>query len=439
MRTGSIVVTVPPSPWWFREVANQVITIPPMGLLCLAAYLRPHWDVHTYDFSTRQVSEACFREMLEKRRPAVFGVTLFPDSWHYAREMVRTAKELLGDVVTVAGGAFGTFLSEELLQEEPNLDYIVRHEGEETCRELLEVLERGDDPVRAGVRGISGRERGGREIVQTPSRPPIRDLDSLPFCDRSQLDLSQYTVPFSIITSRGCPGNCIFCSARTMHQGYRTRSVGNILEEIGVLIDEHGMDEFLIADDTFTAKPERVIEFCKLLLASGRQRRWLCESRADVVTPELAAHMKSAGCFKVQVGLESAVDEILRRIRKGVTVADVENAIRCFYDVGIQSIVSFMFGHCWDTMASMRRLIDYAGQLIERYNVVAVFAMNTPFPGTYQYEHRRELGLEVHATRWQDYCLVEPCVSTGNFSLDDLRTIYFEAVDRLQICPSLNY
>jgi len=179
-----------------------------------------------------------------------------------------------------------TFAYEQLLQEEANLDYVVRHEGEETCRDLLAVLERGEDPLKVGVHGICGRESASGKIVRTPLRPPIQDLDSLPICDRSLLNLSQYSVPFTILTARGCPGRCIFCSAAAMNQGYRTRSISNILTEVDYLISEYGMKFFAILDDTFTAKPDRVIEFCKAMVAGGTQRKchWLCESRADIVT-----------------------------------------------------------------------------------------------------------------------------------------------------------
>ncbi len=105
--------------------------------------------------------------------------------------------------------------------------------------------------------------------------------------------------------------------------------------------------------------------------------------------------------------------------------------MKCLSDVGILPMVSFMFGHAWDTKETMYQLIDYVKYLMENYNIQPACSCNTPFPGSYQYENRDKIGLRIHATRWEEYSLTEPIVSTDAFTVDDVREMYYVACNQL--------
>jgi radical SAM superfamily enzyme YgiQ (UPF0313 family) len=278
--------------------------------------------------------------------------------------------------------------------------------------------------------------RNGTGVRVNLPRPFIRSLDVLPFPSRDLIDLMEYKLPGAIITSRGCPHKCIFCAAGALAGGaYRVRSSESVISEVLHLYNEYGIRELYIVDDTFTARPftGRVLKFCRYLKALKLGIKWFCESRADVASKDLLSTMADAGCTDIQFGCESGDDEVLRLIRKGVTVSQIENAVRTARDVGIIPTCSFMLGHAFDTIESMHRTVDFAKHLQEEYHAWIAIAVNTPYPGTFQYENADKIGLTITTRHWADHLLSDPIIRTKNFDQDGIKQVQFDALQKLGI------
>ncbi|MCK4887643.1 MAG: B12-binding domain-containing radical SAM protein [Planctomycetes bacterium] len=429
----NIVLIVAPLSQTRRNKTNNNIKIPPIGILHLANYLREKsYDVFVHDLMSIQTTKDKFFKTIIKQRPDVVGFTTYPDNWKSTRYLINELKKIWPGIITVAGGPLVTFSYNEFMEKVEQLDFAVLHEGEISFEHLLSTLSKNNRPELAKVEGICYRDSQSKRIIKNSARKPIKNLDDLPICDVDFIDIDNYAMPFSISTARGCPGKCVFCSANTMHSSYRSRSIESVMKQIKYFIDRYDIKNFYITDDTFTAIRSRVFSFCQELNKLDRKLGWMCETRADAVNPEIAEAMAGAGCHRVQIGLESSNNEILKKIRKNVTIEQIEYAIKCFYQADIRTYISFIFGHAWDTIEIMRKLIDYVEQLKKKYNVAPFFGVNTPYPGTYQYEHSQEIGLNIHSHRWEDLNMAEPIISTENFTTEQLRSIYFEAVERLQ-------
>jgi radical SAM superfamily enzyme YgiQ (UPF0313 family) len=156
---------------------------------------------------------------------------------------------------------------------------------------------------------------------------------------------------------------------------------------------------------------------------------WSCLSRADVVTEDLLERMFRAGCREMQMGIESASPEILGKLGKGVSREQIENALRLAQEFGFVTNGSIILGHPWDTLDTMKLTVEFALDLRDKYGVSVYAGVNTPFPGTYQYEHAAELGIRIHTSRWNDFRPNNPIISTPHFSLDELRELYFHTME----------
>jgi radical SAM superfamily enzyme YgiQ (UPF0313 family) len=296
----------------------------------------------------------------------------------------------------------------------------------------LAHLHTGRRPVLGDIPGLAFRDNG--TVRLTPPRPVLTDLNTLPFPDRGKVPLPRYKEPYTLSTSRGCPGDCIFCSSRSYWgKEVRHRSITNILDEIEMLRHTFpDMKKFIIADDTFTSEPERVVEFCRRLRQRDLGVTWGCFSRVDVFDDGLAQCMYDAGCFQVKFGVESGSDEILGTLGKRTTTSMVENAVAAAFRAGISHIqASLILGLPDDTPETMGATIAFAVHLAETYGVRGQVGLNTPFPGTPQCERAARFGLKIHTEDWDLYDSRHPIVSTENFTRTELSALYYQAVEAL--------
>ena len=141
--------------------------------------------------------------------------------------------------------------------------------------------------------------------------------------------------------------------------------------------------------------------------------------------------MYGAGCREIQFGIESSSPDILKCLGKGITVEQVQNAFSLAHDIGFYTIGSFILGHPWDTVETMRRTLDFIFDIRSRYKTFLFGSVNTPFPGCYQYEHAEELGIKIHAKEWDDFRLNNPMISAPGFTLDELREVFFFSQESL--------
>ena len=370
----------------FEPDEPNVNSSPPLGAMCVGAYLRrSSVEVRLFDWSGYALEEARRKE-LEEYDPDIVGFTvLLSSSILRAMEVSRWSKELGATVVW--GGPAPTCLPEMTLRD-AQVDYVVVGEGEETMLELCRSIGSGHSP--SEVMGIAFQKDG--EFVATPPRPRIRDLDSLPMPLWDSLgDLGRYLVPFygrmamPMNTSRGCPALCSFCYTKKMW-GYRWSSISaqRIVEEIRIIQSiEPRMNGVIFDDDLFAGSIDRVREFCEIVTRDGPDLLWNCELRADQISEGLLKLMKEAGCRQVLVGVESGSQRLLDLTLKKTKVEDLKRAFEIIRRAGIDGDALIMVGLPGESEDDFRRtekLLD--GLKAYHYE----FKVYMPYPGTELFE-----------------------------------------------------
>lgn len=353
----------------------------PLGLGFLGAVLRREGFeariLNASGWSWRRTAR-----FLETERPDLLGVSVFTFNRHEAMRLAALARAANPGCLVVAGGPHATHMAHHLLEHYPQIDLVVRGEGEETLLELARALAAGRlDETLPAIRGISGRAAGlkgrsaggaaadappqsGARFYDAPERPVLTDLDRLPHpcADPAMIGVDPVTQFEFIITSRGCPAACTFCSSpHFWGRALRFRSAAHMIEEIRLLRERHGVVYVSVRDDTFTVSKKRVIEFCRGLIEARIDLLWDCQSRVNIVDEERLAWMRRAGCTHIQYGVESGSPRMLLRLNKGITPAEVREAARVTRRVGLGLSIYLITGIDSETdedLASTVRLID---------------------------------------------------------------------------------
>jgi anaerobic magnesium-protoporphyrin IX monomethyl ester cyclase len=217
-------------------------------------------------------------------------------------------------------------------------------------------------------------------------------MDSLPYPAFHLLPWRKYkphpphgmSLPFgAMLTSRGCPYRCAYCSKPVFGSRYRAQNPERVVEELAYLQKRFGVREIAFYDDTFTIDKKRVHAIADKIIAKKLKIAWTCETRVNLVDKELLTHMKQAGCYTVAYGIESASPEIIETIQKDTTISQVEKAVRTHKEIGLQVVGYFMIGSPGETPQTIQQTIDFAKKLKVDF---AQFSITTPFPGTELYE-----------------------------------------------------
>jgi anaerobic magnesium-protoporphyrin IX monomethyl ester cyclase len=317
----------------------------PIGLGYINALLRANGirsrlaNLSSYSW---QETAALFRAEL----PDIVGISQFTHNRHDSLQLAAAAKKAYPDCFVVLGGPHATHRPQEILAGNAQVDAVVLGEGEATFLDLINCLASKGRVGLEQVRGIALRGRAA--VVTTAVRPPIPDLDSLPFPALFYQDALGVDLPRQlefIITSRGCPATCRFCSSpQFWGKTLRFRSPRSMVDEIRYIRDRHGLLYFSIRDDTFTADRARIMAFCRLLLDEKVYILWNCQSRVTAVDEEMLAWMKRAGCECVQFGVESGSPGVLRRLGKRITPEQIRKASRAVREAGIHLSVYLISG-----------------------------------------------------------------------------------------------
>jgi anaerobic magnesium-protoporphyrin IX monomethyl ester cyclase len=360
---------------------------PPMGLAQIAAVLEAAgYPVRVIDANAQRLKSEDISSHLEDAD--IIGLTAMTPTISAALEIVGAIKKSRPELPVILGGAHATLLPEETLSASPDIDIVVRGEGEETILELLNALDE-DRPLN-GIQGVSYRK--DREIISNPARSGEVDLDSLPFLAYHLLPRKRYkphpphgrALPFAvIITSRGCPYQCAYCSKPVFGKKFRAQSPERVVRELAYYQEKLGIKEFAFYDDVFTLNRDRAFDISDLILKAGLKLHWTCETRVNLVDKELLLRMKRSGCYAIAYGIESASEEILETIRKDITLEQVEEAVKMTREAGIQTVGYFMLGSPGETPETIRQTINFAKKLKLDF---AQFSITTPFPGTQLYE-----------------------------------------------------
>lgn len=313
---------------------------PPLGILYLSAWLKSRgFGVEIYD-STFGSREELYG-VLGGGTPGLLGVYANLLTRASAVDLIERAKALGWTVV--AGGPEPANYAEEYLAA--GADYVVPGEGELVLEQLLR-----ENPA---PNGVAYRDASGA-VVRTPPMPQIRDLDSLPWPDRESIDIGRYlrawrerhgTGSVSLITARGCPYRCRWCSHSTYGMTHRRRSVAAVADEVEWILNRYAPDMLWYADDVFTIHHGWTLEFAAELRRRGVRTPFECITRADRLNPRLAEALAEMGCFRVWIGSESGSQKVLDAMERGVRVEQVREAVRLVRAEGIQAGMFLMWGY----------------------------------------------------------------------------------------------
>ncbi len=406
---------------------SSAIGLPPLGAAYLASVLRREGlTVRIADLNVPGWTRDRLKRCLELERPRIVGLSCMTESYRNAVRLGSWIRKTSPDTWVVAGGPHVSFLDEESLHTGA-FQIVVRGEGEETVSELLPLLARGGVPNQ-GIRGISYMD-GGR-VVKAPSRGLIADLDTIPWPARDLLPLDRYGTPGALLTGRGCPGRCLFCSASAMAGGrYRPRHEDAVMDEIRYL-SELGMEEIAFLDDTLTGDRERLERLLDRLDRSGLRFGWTCESRIEAVEPALLERMARLGCHGIQYGIESGSAGSQERVGKGRNEAGVEGILQATNRAGITPVCTFILGLPWEDASAVNRTIEFGLQIQERYLATVGFGVLVCYPGTPFWKRPGEYGLRRRVKDYDKYAMHLATVETRHLGLHTLQRLQFEATTR---------
>jgi anaerobic magnesium-protoporphyrin IX monomethyl ester cyclase len=371
------------------------LTMPPMGLLYIAASLEQAG--HSVRVKDLQLEPAGLADN-DMAEADVVGITSDTTRIEKALRIARRAAAMGKPVVM--GGPHPQFMAAEVLGT-GHVQYIIKGEGELTFPRLLETVAAGGNP--AATAGLIFRD--GAKVVETPPAPSP-DVELLPLPARHLVDLHRYTasmngVPLTpVVTSRGCPGGCSFCSsANFFGRGWRSRSPESVLAELDELYHRYGCRGIAFVDDNFSLDPERVIKIAAGIRERGFDLNWWNFSRVDTIVrnPEMVRSMAAAGSKTVYLGIESAADEVLQNIGKKGQTAEAAAAVGLLKENGIEVFGSYIIGHLNEQCRDIERTIDMAVRLDTD---VAQFSILTPYPGTVLYDQLKE---RIFIRRWKFY------------------------------------
>jgi radical SAM superfamily enzyme YgiQ (UPF0313 family) len=410
------------------------VSSPPLGLAYIASMLRQSHEVKIVDSNILNYAIGDVERELRSFNPDVVGITSVTPSIYEAYKVAETAKKVREDCKVVFGGPHATFMPRQTMDECKYIDIIVRGEGEETTRELIENIEKGVSLN--GVKGITFREKN--EIIDTEPRPFIKNIDDIPFPSRDLLPMHLYKfngVKYTtMLTSRGCPFKCSFCSSSRLFGGiWRGRSPESVLEEMKTVYEEYGIRNIEFIDDTFTLNEERAEKICDEIVKQGWDISWGASSRVDTLSKKLVEKMKKAGCWIIFLGIESGSQKILDAIGKRITLEQVKKAVKILKDAGIQVLGSFIIGFLQDTKETVKETIKFAKSLNLNY---AEFSILTPYPGTPIFDYAKKHGMLL-AEDWSKYTAVEPIVKIEGASEKEIKALFQKSYITFYLRPRI--
>ena len=424
------------SPPYESDVKSVVgVSSPPIGLAYLASVLRDGHDVKVLDASILGYSLNNVKRELKGFYPDVVGITSVTPSIYQAYQVAKIAKDVREDCKVIVGGPHATFLPDQTLRECRYIDIIVRGEGEETIRELVEAFEEGEW---ARVRGITFRK--GNHIISNEPRPFIKDIDEIPFPSWDLLPMDKYQFYgqryATMLTSRGCPFNCSFCASSRLFGGFwRGRNPENVVEEIRILHEKFGIKNIEFIDDTFTLDQKRTERICDEIVREGLDISWGASSRVDTLSRGLVEKMRNAGCWILFLGIESGCQKILDAIGKRINIEQARKAVKIVKEAGIQVLGSFIIGFLQDTIETVNETIRFAKTLNLDY---AEFSVLTPYPGTPIYEHAKKNNLLL-TEDWSKYTGLEPTIKIEGVSGSKLKSLLQRAYLTFYLTPKNIY
>lgn len=396
------------SPWWKLEN-----TYPPLGLAYIGAALEEDGhDVKIFDL-TLDPYRTIENKIKDVTRfsPDIAGISTMSHNYANALDVAKYIKDETNTYI-VFGGPHPTIMLEDVLKNK-FIDCVMMGESEDTFLKMCRYFDTGF----YGIDGLCYKNNGN--IIIQPKKNYIENLDDIHFPARHLLQLDKYKLVddygdkmVTIISSRGCPYRCTYCYKGLFGRTYRQRSPYNIIEEIKLCIEEFGYSSFYFIDDLFTFNLERVESLTSLMIKENLDIRWQCLARVNNATQKMFRQMKDAGCYKVHFGIESGNQQILNKVKKGITLEQIRNAVYYCKETDIKTKGYFMLGMPEDTVETMQDTLNFANEL--KLDDV-MFSVTTPFPGT-------ELWNSIDKNKIKS--LSDAFYYTGNYDDTDIKIFY---------------
>jgi anaerobic magnesium-protoporphyrin IX monomethyl ester cyclase len=379
---------------------------PPLGILYLASVLKAaEVEVSALDNAANGFTLEEAADWAVKEEPDILGLSVLASSSLTGPRIAHEVKKRNPDIIVILGNHHATFNAERILKKYPDVDMIVRGEGEQTVLEVVDRVEQEKDL--RNVLGVTYRDKDG--IVTTSDRPLTKDIDSLPFPHRSLVGAEYHNTTFGInvapkkftsfIASRGCAFKCRFCNCGSIARNrWRPRSVDNIMDELHLLSSE-GYEQIMFVDDNFTMNQKRIVKLCQRMRKERIDMEWMCEGRVDHASYTMFREMVRAGLRLMYFGIESGTQKVLDYYDKRITPRQSEKAVANARKAGVDLVVgSFIIGAPHETKHDVQITLNFARGLdldIPQINVLGVF------PGSSIWEEFRQKGLLDEDEYWE--------------------------------------
>ncbi len=424
-----ILFVEPPKHFWF--VMGEYLP-PPLGILELAAYVEtkmPDVEIEVLDCQAGNLDWNGLEKHIESSLPDIVASSSLSTCNAYTTvRALATAKKVAPSTLTIAGGQHFTATADESLRTYPEVDVIVRGEGELTLVDLVNVAKTSGSF--ADINGVSFQKSG--RVFHNPDRPLIANLDELPMPAYHFVEDHIRKYHFAMMAgskaiyalvegSRGCPHRCTFCSQWKHWRGtWRSKSPKRIADEFEFLCSDYGAEFLWLTDDNFPLGPSAG-NLCDEIVSRGiaEDIMWFVQARCDdmIRHSDLLPRMRAAGNMWILTGAESGSEETLRNVKKGTSPDQTGDAVRLMKKSGIFAQTTFIIGHRDDTHKTLSDLREFVNRIDPD---LAIFMLLTPFPGTDVYEEAQRNGW-VEDTNWANYDMIHPIMPTETLSREELR------------------
>jgi len=412
---------------------------PPLGIFYLASSVkqRTNWQVELIDCAAERLTFEQIQARIDEAKPDVLGVTVTTHQLMDCVEIAKIAKKLDPGIKVIFGGPHVHIYPKETM-EHVFVDFVITGEAEFS---IVDFLNSWNQPAKFGtIPGLYFKSPDG--ILSGPPPVIISNLDDLPYPARVISKYKLYTSPLvraemvtSMITSRGCPFQCIYCNRPNMGNQFRARSAKNVVDEMQECA-EFGIKHIKIYDDTFTIERKRVFDICDEIRRRNLNISWDIRAHINTVDFEMLKQLKKSGCTLICYGVESGTDEMLKRIRKGVTRKKAAEVFSMTKKIGIQTLAYFMIGLPNETRKQMLETIEFARKINPDY---CHFAILVPFPATPVYAEGMASGV-LSNDYWMEFAktpteVFKPELWIENVSRVDMELLLLKAYKEFYMRP----
>ncbi len=425
-----VLLVVPPYPDLYssKAIITPEYSAPPLGLAYIGAVLESNgFNVSIYDM---HIETAFVEDIIKKYRelkPKIIGISSTTPTYPNALKLAQLLKAYDSSVIIALGGAHATSLPTICAMNDV-FNFVVIGEGEQIMHEIAEsIINKKGDPCQ--INGIAFRDDQNNIKINKPASK-IKNLDHLPYPARNLLKMDSYYQKGSIISSRGCPYDCIYCACPLITgREYREHSIEYVLDEIDYLQKKYNINYFDFHDDSFNLIPTRVLSFTNKIKERNMTFKWGCFCRVNNFNFEIAKAMKSSGCEVIQFGIESGNQKVLDSIKKKINLKEIEEAVLAAKKAKINQIAcGFIIGHPEDTEESINETIEFGIKLTKLGATRLSISVLTPYPGTEVFSNMENNGVKLLTENWENFIFSRVIMETKHLNKNKLRELYAKGV-----------